>query len=47
MQVMGFISYFAIPINTIILIVCRFPSQQVGASQDLDRLPDAEESVLV
>jgi len=45
-QIMGFISYFAIPINVIILLVCRFPSNQVGSAQDLDRLPLEEESVL-
>lgn len=44
---MGFVSYFAIPMNMIILLVCRFPSQQIGASQDLDALKDEEESVLV
>lgn len=47
MTIMGFVSYFAIPMNMLILLICRFPSQQVGASQDLDALPDAEESVLV
>lgn len=26
MQIMGFVSYFAIPMNMIILLVCRFPS---------------------
>ena len=45
--IMGFISYFAIPMNVLILLVCRFPSVQVGASQDLDDLLDKEESVLV
>ena len=43
---MGFVSYFAIPINMIILIVCRFPTVQVGASQDLDNLSPLEESVM-
>ena len=36
--IMGFISYFAIPMNVLILLVCRFPAVQVGASQDLDAL---------
>ena len=44
---MGFISYFAIPMNVLILLVCRFPAVQVGASQDLDDLLEKEESVLV
>ena len=30
-QIMGFVSYFAIPMNVIILLFCRFPKQQVGA----------------
>ena len=47
MSIMGFISYFAIPMNVIILLICRFPTKQIGASQDLDNLLDEEESVLV
>ena len=43
---MSFVSYFAIPMNLIILLVCRFPSTQVGAKQDLDALEFEEESVL-
>ena len=43
---MGFVSYFAIPINVVILLVCRFPSVQVGASQDLDTLLMTEKSIL-
>ena len=35
-SVMGFISYVAIPINVIILLVCRFPDVRVGYFQDLD-----------
>ena len=46
-QIMSFISYFAIPMNVMILLVCRFPGVQVGASQDLDNLLESEESVLV
>ena len=45
--IMSFISYFAIPMNVLILLVCRFPSIQVGATQDLDNLQDKEEAVLV
>lgn len=33
--------------NVLILLVCRFPSVQVGAEQDLDDLLVGEESVLV
>lgn len=32
MSIMSFISYFAIPCNALILLVCRFPTVQVGAS---------------
>ena len=46
MAIMGFVSYFAIPINVVILLVCRFPSVQVGASQDLDTLLMTEKSIL-
>ena len=32
MQIMGFISYFAIPMNILILLVCGFPKDNgVGA----------------
>ena len=46
MTIMNFISYFAIPINVIILLVCRFPKVQVGASQNQDELDFEEKSVL-
>ena len=46
MYIMGFVSYIAIPINVIILLIVRFPNVQVGASQDLDALDPEEESVL-
>ena len=45
-SIMSFISYFAIPINVLILLVCRFPDKQVGASQDLDELRQEEKSIL-
>ena len=32
MYIMSFVSYVAIPINVVILLVCRFPNVQVGAS---------------
>ena len=46
MYIMGFVSYIAIPINVIILLLVRFPKVQVGASQDLDALDFDEKSVL-
>ena len=46
-SIMSFVSYFAIPINTLILIVCRFPKTQVGAQQDLDTTPIEQQSVLM
>ena len=46
MYIMSFVSYVAIPINVVILLVCRFPNVQVGASQDLNDLDPEEESVL-
>ena len=46
MSIMGFVSYFAIPINVVILLVVRFPSVQIGATQDLDTLLITEKSVL-
>lgn len=46
MAIMSFISYFAIPCNTLILLVCRFPSVPVGFKQDLDDLEFDEKSVL-
>ncbi len=42
MSIMSFVAYFAIPINTLILLVCRFPAKQVGATQDLDELTSKE-----
>lgn len=47
MSIMSFISYFAIPCNALILLVCRYPSVQVGIQQDLDSLAFEEKSVLV
>lgn len=44
---MGFISYFAIPMNLSILLFTRFPSESPGIIQDLDDLASKEESVLV
>ena len=43
---MSFISYFAIPCNTIILLICRFPKVPVGWTQDLDDLEQSEKSVV-
>ena len=45
--VMGFVSYVAIPINVLILLLCRFPKVPVGFFQNLDALEEAEESVMV
>ena len=47
MPIMSFVSYIAVPLNVIILLFCRFPTVQVGATQNLDELPIEEESVLV
>ena len=47
MPIMSFIAYFAIPCNTLILLICRFPSVPVGWNQDLDALELSEKSVLV
>ena len=44
---MGFISYFAIPMNIAILLFTRFPTKSPGVVQDLDDLLPKEESVLV
>lgn len=44
---MDFVAYFAIPMNVIILIVCRFPSVMVGARQDTDNLMPNEEPAVV
>ena len=44
---MGFVSYVAIPINVLILLLCRFPKVPVGFFQNLDALDEAEESVMV
>ena len=46
-SIMGFVSFVAIPINVLILLFCRFPSQMIGISQDLDKLEDKEESPMV
>ena len=46
MPIMSFISYFAIPCNTLIILICRFPSVPVGWNQDLDNILDEEKSVL-
>ena len=46
MPIMGFISYFAIPCNTLIILICRFPSVPVGWNQDLDNIKFEEKSVL-
>ena len=43
---MSFISYFAIPCNTLILLICRFPKVPVGWNQDLDAITAEEKSVL-
>ena len=39
---MSFVSYIAIPINVLILLLCRFPKSMVGAFQDLDQLERQE-----
>jgi len=44
---MSFVSYIAIPINVLVLIVCRFPNETVGAFQDSDNLTYDEESVII
>jgi len=44
---MNFVSFVAIPINLVILLFARFPSEPVGYFQDLDNLPLEEESVLI
>lgn len=44
---MNFVSFVAIPINVLILLLCRFPKQQVGVTQDLDGLTVEEESPMV
>lgn len=44
---MKFVSYLAIPMNTIILLICRFPKETIGAFQDMDTLDYSEESILV
>lgn len=46
-SIMSFISYFAIPMNVLILIVCRFPASSPGANQDLDAIAFEERSVLI
>lgn len=46
-EIMGFISYVAIPINLIVLLICRFPEDRVGYFQDLDTLKESEESVIM
>ena len=46
MPIMGFISYFAIPCNTLIILFCRFPSVPVGWNQDLDNIKQEEKSIL-
>ena len=45
--IMSFISYFAIPANVLILLYCRFPSVQIGASQKTSELDIEEEGLLV
>ena len=47
MPIMGFISYFAIPMNVLIMIACRFPKTPPGWEQDVDNLEFAERSVLI
>lgn len=47
MPIMGFISYFAIPCNTLIILICRFPSVPVGWNQDLDAIEFAEKSNVI
>jgi len=44
-SIMAFVSYVSIPVNVLILLLCRFPTG-VGIFQDLDNLKDSEESVL-
>lgn len=46
-SIMAFISYGAIPINGLILLLCRFPDDTVGFFQDMDDLKESEESVMV
>jgi len=41
-SIMGFISYVAIPINVIVLLICRFPNDRVGYFQDLDEIDEEE-----
>ena len=46
--IMNFVAFFAIPINVLILLFCRFPyKQQQGISQDLDGLMFKEESPMM
>ena len=47
MSIMSFISYFAIPINLLVLLICRYPNVQVGATQNMDMLDVEEKSYLV
>lgn len=47
MPIMGFISYFAIPCNTLIILICRFPSVPVGWNQDLDAIDFEEKSNVI
>ena len=46
-SIMSFVSYVAIPINVLILLLCRFPKEMVGAFQDLDQLEPSEQSVII
>lgn len=46
-SVVGFISFFAIPINLCILLFARTPAdRKVGAFQDLDELENEEQSAM-
>ena len=46
MNVMNFISYFAIPINMGVLLFARNTDVKVGSDQDLDLVPVKEQSAL-
>ena len=45
--IMSFVSYFAIPANVLILLYCRFPTVQIGATQKTSELDIEEEGLLV
>lgn len=45
--IMSFIGYFAIPCNTLILIMCRFPKDQAGLGEDLDAVESIDEKSIL